>query len=340
MGSSPTICTKYLSVRKTDKYKNQPEMVVFLFDYSKNYKYNLEYYCSYGGKNMIEFSKMEGLGNDYIYINCIDKSDEEINKISKLAPKMSNRHFGIGSDGLILICKSDIADFKMKMYNQDGSQAEMCGNGIRCVGKYVYDKRLTDKTNITIETLAGIKTLNLNIQNNIVSDITVNMGKPIFEENLIPCNATLKENNKINQESISHVKLEVLNKAFDFTCISMGNPHAITVVDDVDNFDVKKYGAIIECDQHFPQKTNVEFIEIINESTIKMRVWERGAGETLACGTGASASVVACILNNLVSGNKEEIQVQLLGGNLSIKWDVNVYMTGKANFVFEGVYND
>lgn len=288
---------------------------------------------------MIEFTKMEGLGNDYVYIDCLKKSEQEINYISKLAQKISDRHFGIGSDGLILICKSENADFKMKMYNQDGSEAQMCGNGIRCVGKFVYDKGLTNNKRITIETLAGIKTLDLNIENGKVNNITVNMGKPILQEELIPCIADAKTENKFNNYKIPHIKLKVLDKDFDFTCVSMGNPHAITIVNNIDDFDVKKYGKIIECDKHFPQKTNVEFIEIIDDSTIKMRVWERGAGETLACGTGASASVVVCILNNLINNN-QETKVKLLGGDLNIKWNEYVYMTGPARIVYEGVYND
>ncbi|MBO4816297.1 MAG: diaminopimelate epimerase [Clostridia bacterium] len=287
----------------------------------------------------MEFTKMEGLGNDYVYIDCLKKSEQEINYISKLAQKISDRHFGIGSDGLILICKSENADFKMKMYNQDGSEAQMCGNGIRCVGKFVYDKGLTNNKRITIETLAGIKTLDLNIENGKVNNITVNMGKPILQEELIPCIADAKTENKFNNYKIPHIKLKVLDKDFDFTCVSMGNPHAITIVNNIDDFDVKKYGKIIECDKHFPQKTNVEFIEIIDDSTIKMRVWERGAGETLACGTGASASVVVCILNNLINNN-QETKVKLLGGDLNIKWNEYVYMTGPARIVYEGVYND
>ena len=288
---------------------------------------------------MIKFTKMEGLGNDYVYVDCTEKTNEEIEVISKLACRISDRHFGVGSDGLILICKSEVADFKMQMYNQDGSQAQMCGNGIRCVGKYVYDKGLTNKSSITVETLAGIKKLDFVIdsKDNKVTSITVNMERPIIQETLIPCVADTIV--KKDDKEISHVKLHVLDKDFDFTCVSMGNPHAITVVDDVDNFDVEKYGKIVEVDKHFPQKTNVEFIEIINESTIKMRVWERGTGETLACGTGASASVVACILNGLVDSNKE-IKVKLLGGNLLIKWDDDVYMTGPAKIVFEGEYFD
>ena len=252
---------------------------------------------------MIKFTKMEGLGNDYVYVDCTEKTNEEIDTISKLANKISNRHFGVGSDGLILICKSDVADFKMQMYNQDGSEAQMCGNGIRCVGKYVYDKGLTNKSSITIETLAGIKKLNFDIKDNKVESVTVNMGEPIFQKELIPCLPDITIKN--SEHDISHVRIHVIDKDFDFTCVSMGNPHAIAIVDNVDNFDVERYGKIIECDAHFPQKTNVEFIEILNESTIKMRVWERGAGETLACGTGASATVVACILNGLVEPNAE-----------------------------------
>ena len=288
---------------------------------------------------MIKFSKMEGLGNDYIYIDCTNKNDNEIEQIAKLASKMSDRHFGIGSDGLILICNSDVADFKMKMYNQDGSQAEMCGNGIRCVGKYVYDKGLIKKENITVETLAGIKELHFEIKNEKVESITVNMGKPIFTDNLIPCTPTIKENNDYTDEKISHVKLNIIDKEFDFTCVSMGNPHAITIINNIDNFNVEKYGKLLESDKHFPKKTNVEFIEIVDDTTIKMRVWERGAGETLACGTGACASVVACKLNKLVKKDKE-ITVKLLGGDLKIKWENNVFMTGPANFVFEGEYYD
>jgi len=282
---------------------------------------------------------MEGIGNDYVYVDCTQKSDNEIEYISKLACKISDRHFGVGSDGLILICKSNVADFKMQMYNQDGSQAQMCGNGIRCVGKYVYDKGLTDKNNITVETLSGIKKLDfdIDIRYNKVKNITVNMGRPILQEKSIPCISNTKVQNL--DKEISHVKIHIFDRDFDFTCVSIGNPHAVVIVDDLDSFDVEKYGRVIEIDRHFPQKTNVEFIEIIDKSTIKMRVWERGTGETLACGTGASASVVTCILNGLVNPNKE-IKVKLLGGDLLIKWDDNVYMTGPAKIVFEGKYYD
>jgi diaminopimelate epimerase len=281
---------------------------------------------------MINFTKMEGLGNDYVYVDCTNKSTEEINEIAKLAVEVSDRHFGIGSDGLILICSSDVADFKMQMYNSDGSQAQMCGNGIRCVGKFVYDKGLTDKNVITVETLAGIKTLDMNVENNQVVSVKVNMGAPILDESSVPCVATYKDN------EVSHVKLDVLDKSFDFTCVSMGNPHAITIIDDVDNFDIEKYGKIVECDSHFPEKTNVEFIEIIDRNHIKMRVYERGTGETLACGTGACASVVASFTNNLTDRN---VNVKLLGGTLSINYneDGHVYMTGEATTVFNGEYS-
>jgi len=239
--------------------------------------------------------------------------------------------FGIGSDGLILICNSEIADFKMKMYNSDGTEAEMCGNGIRCVGKFVYDKGLTNKEEITVETLAGIKKLKFIVKDKKVDQVTVDMGKPILNPEEIP---VISEENPVK-----NLKLKALDKEFTFTCVSMGNPHAVTVVEDVDNFDIEKYGKILEVDKHFPKRANIEFIEILNRNTVKMRVWERGAGETLACGTGASAVCVACTLNNLVE-KKEEIKIKLLGGDLTLKWDENVYMTGPAKIVFEGEFEN
>ncbi len=274
---------------------------------------------------MIKFTKMHGLGNDYVYMDAIHQN---IENESLLAQFVSNRNFGIGSDGLILICKSDIADFKMRMFNSDGSEAEMCGNGIRCVGKFVYDKGMTDKTEVRIETLAGIKVLNFNIKEGKVESVRVDMGEPILEPKNIPV---------ISEEKIvKNLKIKAIDKEFRFTAVSMGNPHAITLVEDVKSFDVKKYGEIIEIDSKFPNKTNVEFIEILDKDNIKMRVWERGAGETLACGTGACASVVACILNNLTNS---KVKVELLGGFLEIEWnqeDNHVYMTGPAVTVFEG----
>ena len=275
----------------------------------------------------MKFTKMEGLGNDYVYIDCTQMNEEQITETSKMAIKISDRHFGVGSDGLILICKSEIADFKMRMFNSDGTEAEMCGNGIRCVGKFVYDKGLTKKENITVETLAGIKKLKFNIENKKVKTVIVDMGKPILEANLIPV--------KAEKSPVINLKIKALDTEFKFTCVSMGNPHAVTIVDDVDNFEIEKYGPILEKDEHFPKKANIEFIQIIDEKNIKMRVWERGAGETLACGTGACAVCVACTLNKLVK-EKEFINIHLLGGTLKIKWDETVYMEGPANIVYEG----
>lgn len=274
---------------------------------------------------MIKFTKMQGLGNDYVYIDAIN---QKIENESSLAQFVSNRHFGIGSDGLILICSSEIADFKMRMFNSDGSEAEMCGNGIRCVGKFVYDKGLTNKTTLKIETLAGVKELKLNLKEGKVDTIRVDMGEPIFEAEKIPVVSS--------EKMAKNLKLEIEERKFNFTCVSMGNPHAITFVENVEDFEVEKYGSKIEVNERFPQKINVEFIEIVNKNYIKMRVWERGSGETLACGTGACASVVAGIINNLI---ERKVTVELLGGILEIKWnkeDNHVYMTGPAVTIYEG----
>ena len=278
---------------------------------------------------MIKFTKMHGLGNDYVYMDAIH---QKIDNESSLAQFVSERHFGIGSDGLILICKSDVADFKMKMYNSDGSQAEMCGNGIRCVGKFVYDKGLTNKKIITIETLAGIKTLTLNVKDGKVETVKVDMGEPILEPAKIPVES--------KEKPVMNLLLKSLDKEFKFTCVSMGNPHAITVIKDVENFDVEKYGKVLEVDPVFPNKTNVEFVQIIDEEHVKMRVWERGTGETLACGTGACATAVACCLNKLVG---RHVFIELLGGTLEIEWnkeDNHIYMTGPAVTVFEGTLEE
>lgn len=274
---------------------------------------------------MIKFTKMHGLGNDYVYIDAIN---QKIENESSLAKFVSNRHFGIGSDGLILICKSDSSDFKMRMFNSDGSEAEMCGNGIRCVGKFVYDKGLTDKTIVKIETLAGIKTLVLNTKDGKVETARVDMGEPILEAEKIPVIS--------KEQPVKNLELEAENKKFKFTCVSMGNPHAITIVENTKEFDVEKYGKILEVDKAFPKKANIEFAQIIDKENIKMRVWERGAGETLACGTGACATAVACNLNGL-TGRK--VNIELLGGTLNIEWnekDNHVYMTGPAVTVFDG----
>lgn len=272
----------------------------------------------------MEFTKMHGLGNDYVYIDCT-KNKNVIDNPSELSKIVSDRHFGVGSDGLILIKDSDDYDFRMQMFNADGSEAEMCGNGIRCVGKYLYDFGLTDKDEISIETKAGIKNLKLNIEDDKVKTIRVDMGEPIIDKNIIPVITDGK-----------FVELKVLDRDFIFTSVSMGNPHAITFINNLDNFDIDKYGKIVESDSHFPNKTNVEFIEIIDRNNIKMRVYERGTGETLACGTGACASVVASYLNNLTDRN---VNVKLLGGELDIDYkeeDNHVYMTGGATTVYRG----
>lgn len=275
---------------------------------------------------MIKFTKMHGLGNDYIYIDCI--KGEKIENPSYLAKTMSNRHFGIGSDGLILICKSNIADFKMQMFNYDGSEAEMCGNGIRCVGKYVYDNKLTNNKIITVETLGGIKKLKLNIKNKKVETVEVDMGEPIFEAEKIPVLS--------DKYPVKNLKIIAEDKEFIFTCVSMGNPHAVTIIKNVIGFDVQRYGEILEKSKIFPQRANIEFVQILDKENVKMRVWERGTGETLACGTGACATVIACNLNGYV---KNDVNVELPGGILKIKWNKennHVYMTGPAIMVFRG----
>lgn len=275
---------------------------------------------------MLKFTKMHGLGNDYVYMDAINQN---IERKSELAKFVSDRHFGIGSDGLILICKSDKADFKMQMFNADGTEAEMCGNGIRCVGKFVYDKGLTNNETITIETLAGIKTLVMETENGKMKNARVDMGEPILEPEKIP--VISKEN------PVKNLKLKADDKEFNFTCVSMGNPHAVTFIkEDVNKFDICKYGKILEIDKAFPKKANIEFINVVDDKTLKMRVWERGAGETLACGTGACASTVASIINGYTS---KKVIVHLLGGDLNIEWsnqDNHVYMTGPATTVFEG----
>ena len=278
---------------------------------------------------MIKFTKMHGLGNDYVYIDCTAKTGQKIENESSLARFVSDRHFSVGSDGLILICDSDVADFKMRMFNYDGSEAEMCGNGIRCVGKFVYDKGMINRDLITIETLAGIKVLKLNVVDGKVETVRVDMGEPILDPKLIPVVS--------NEEIVKNLDLQTEGKSFKFSCVSMGNPHAITIVENVKDFELEKYGKVLEYDIHFPKRSNIEFIELVDKNNIKMRVWERGAGETLACGTGACASAVACNLNGYTD---RKVTVELLGGKLEIEWsekDDHVYMTGPATTVFEGV---
>lgn len=285
---------------------------------------------------MIKFTKMEGLGNDYVYVDCTKQNLENASNLAKI---ISDRHFGVGSDGLILIESSKKADFRMQMFNSDGTEAEMCGNGIRCVGKYVYDKGLTDKTTLKIETLAGIKVLNLNVEDGKVKTVKVDMGEPILDYKLIPA-----KNGKVykSRDGIKFYKvnINIEGDLKELTCVSMGNPHGIDFANNIEKLKIEKFGPIIEVDEHFPNKVNAEFIEILDKHNIKMRVWERGAGETLACGTGACASVVASFLNGYTERN---VTVELLGGKLEIEWnkeDNHVYMTGPAETVFEGEFDE
>ena len=273
----------------------------------------------------MKFTKMHGIGNDYVYVNCFEESVKNPAEVSKF---VSDRHFGIGSDGLILISPSAIADFRMNIYNADGSQAEMCGNGIRCVAKYVYDYGLTDKTEISVETLAGIKYLRLQVENGKVASVEVNMGAPILEPKEIPV--------AVEESPVVNVPVEVKGKIYHMTCVSMGNPHAIIFMNNVKDLDIAAIGPYFENHTVFPKRTNTEFVEVLDRNTVNMRVWERGSDETLACGTGACATTVACILNDKT---ENEVTVHLLGGDLKIRWDREanqVYMTGPAPVVFDG----
>jgi len=274
----------------------------------------------------MKFTKMHGIGNDYIYINGFE---ELVQNPGELSIRLSDRHKGVGSDGLVMILPSSKADFRMQMFNADGSEAEMCGNAARCIGKYVYEKGLTNKTELTLETLAGIKTLQLFLDddNNVVS-VTVDMGNPELEPSKIPTTLPGKQ--------IVNFPFSFDGVNYHITCVSMGNPHTVIFTQNIATLDIETIGKKIENAPIFPRRTNVEFIEIIDKGRIKMRVWERGSGETMACGTGACASVVAGVLNELVS---RKATVELLGGNLEIEWNENddhVYLTGPAETVFEG----
>lgn len=274
----------------------------------------------------MKFTKMHGLGNDYVYVNCFE---EKIDNPPAVARFVSDRHFGIGSDGLIMINTSKVADFEMEMYNADGSRGEMCGNGIRCVAKYVYDYGLTDKTQISVETLGGIKYLDLTVEDGKVTLVKVDMGKPELKAELIPI---VSDNEQVLDEPI-----EVDGKEYRMTGVSMGNPHTVIYVDDVKNLDLETIGPKFENHERFPKRINTEFVRCIDRHTVEMRVWERGSGETLACGTGACAVAVASILNNLTD---TQVTVKLLGGDLQIEWDKEkdrVFMTGPAKVVFDGV---
>lgn len=274
----------------------------------------------------MNFTKMHGCGNDYVYVDCTKGMIENPGEISR---KVSHRHFGIGSDGLILICSSDVADFRMAMYNADGSEGAMCGNGIRCVAKYVYDKGLTDKKNLSIETKSGIKKLELTVEDGKVSLVKVNMGAPILKSKDIPI--------AVDTDKCIDADINVDGKVYKVTCVSMGNPHAVTFIDeDVNKFPLDKIGPKFENHPMFPDRVNTEFVQVLNRHEVNMRVWERGSGETLACGTGTCATVVACVLNGLT---EDEITVHLLGGDILVKYDRDndtVWMTGPAAIAFEG----
>ena len=275
----------------------------------------------------MKFTKMHGIGNDYIYINGFV---EQIVNPAEFAIRWSDRHKGIGSDGLVLIMPSTYCDFRMRMFNADGSESEMCGNASRCIGKYVFDKGLTDKTDLTLETLAGVKKLKLFLgDDKLVETVTVDMGEPILESSRIP--TTIEKSNVINESVVFKAPIQ-----YRITCVSMGNPHTVIFTKDIDKLNLPKIGSLIENAPIFPRRTNVEFIEVLSDDRMRMRVWERGSGETLACGTGACAAVVAAALNGL---SARKSTVELLGGELTIEWnafDNHVYLTGGATTVFEG----
>ena len=276
----------------------------------------------------MKFTKMQGLGNDYVYVNCFK---ETIENPPEMAKKVSNRNFGIGSDGLIMINPSDVADFEMEMYNADGSRSEMCENGIRCVGKYVYDYGLTEKEHISVETLAGIKYLDLTVEDGKVKLVKVDMGSPELVPENIPIVA---DGNRVIDEPIN-----VNGTEYRMTGVSMGNPHAVVYVEDVKGLDIETIGPAFENHERFPNRVNTEFVKVLDRNTVEMRVWERGSGETMACGTGACAVAVACILNGFT---EDKVTVKLLGGDLQIEWDKEadkIYMTGPAEVSFDGEIN-
>ncbi|MCI7106827.1 MAG: diaminopimelate epimerase [Lachnospiraceae bacterium] len=275
----------------------------------------------------MKFTKMHGCGNDYVYVNLFE---EKIDDPASLSIAVSDRHFGIGSDGLITIGPSDVADFRMRIYNADGSEAEMCGNGIRCVAKYVYDHKLTNQTEISVESGAGIKYLQLTTENGKVTKVRVDMGEPKLAPAEIPVEA---QGQKVIDEPIT-----AAGKEWRMTCVSMGNPHAVVFVDDVEHFELEKYGPAFEHHERFPKRTNTEFVQVISKTEASMRVWERGSGETWACGTGTCATVMACILNGKT---ENQVLVHLRGGDLLIEYDPesnHIFMTGPATEVFTGVW--
>ncbi|WP_440300851.1 diaminopimelate epimerase [Huintestinicola butyrica] len=274
----------------------------------------------------MKFTKMQGIGNDYVYVNCFEETVADPERVSEI---ISDRHFGIGADGLVLIMPSDKADFRMRMFNADGSEGNMCGNATRCIGKFVYDNHLTDKTSITLETRSGIKKLTLYPENGKVKTVLVDMGKAVLKPADIPMN--------VSGDTFINKPITVDGKEVFITAISMGNPHAVTYVDDVDSLELEKIGPSFENHSLFPERVNTEFIKILDESTMQMRVWERGSGETWACGTGACAATAASVLNGYFPHDKE-ITVKLRGGDLFItyKSDGTVLMRGPAETVFTG----
>jgi carbamoyl-phosphate synthase large subunit len=274
----------------------------------------------------LKFTKMQGCGNDYIYLNCME---EELANPEHLSIVLSDRHFGIGGDGIVMICKSNVADAKMRMFNIDGSEGKMCGNAIRCVGKYLYENKIVDKEELLIDTLSGIKHLKLFIKDHSVESVQVDMGRAEFTPSQIP--VLLEGDRIINRETI------IGNQPYRITCVSMGNPHCVVFMDDIKNIKLEELGPMFEHAPIFPERVNTEFIKVINENTLEMRVWERGSGETLACGTGACAAAVAAVENGFCKKG-EDIKVKLLGGELIINYtDEVVFMTGKAQKVFKGV---
>ncbi|MBQ9252697.1 MAG: diaminopimelate epimerase [Clostridia bacterium] len=278
----------------------------------------------------MKFTKMQGIGNDYVYVDCT--RENPIADPAALSRKISDRHFGIGSDGLVMILRSDRADFRMRMFNADGSEAEMCGNASRCVGKYVYERGLTDQTELTLETGAGIKQLSLKVEEGKVRSVTVDMGAPALSAAQIPVQLETVD----GAEQVISQPLTVAGREFPITCVSMGNPHCVVFLEEVEHWSIEQWGPSIEFHPAFPQRTNTEFAQIIDREHIRMRVWERGSGETWACGTGACGTLVAAALNGLT---ERRATLRLNGGELQIEWKKDtghVLMTGPAEFVFDG----
>ena len=277
----------------------------------------------------MKFTKMQGIGNDYIYVNAFL---ERVDDPGALSARISDRHFGVGADGLVLICPSDVADFRMCMFNADGSEGDMCGNASRCIGKYVYDRGLTDKTRVTLETRAGIRVLELSVEGGEVRSVRVDMGEPRVRCEEVPC--------LLGTGVVRRAPVTVLGRTFEVTPVCTGNPHGVILLDEpVESFDLAKYGPALEAHPAFPQKANIEFVNVLSEDRLRMRVWERGSGITLACGTGSCAALVAAHINGVCS---RRATVVLDGGELVDEWDEatgHVFMTGPAAFVFDGEYD-